>query len=48
MRILIGPVFMIYRKNIMVPFDVKITRVENGKNKLSRGLFMNVGIGFVF
>ena len=48
-RILTGPVFMTYRQNIMVRLDVKIPMVENGKKtQLSKGLFMNVGIGFVF
>jgi hypothetical protein len=48
-KILTGPVFMTYRQNIMVRLDVKIPMVENGKKaQLSKGLFMNVGIGFVF
>ena len=48
-RILTGPVFMTYRQNIMVRLDVKLPMVENGKKtQLSKGLFMNVGIGLVF
>ena len=48
-KILTGPVFMTYRQNIMVRLNVKIPMVENGKKaQLSKGLFMNVGIGFVF
>ena len=44
-----GPVFMPYRQNIMARAEVKFPVIENGKRpQLSKGLFMNVGIGFVF
>ena len=44
-----GPVFMPYCKNIMARAEVKFPVIENGKRpQLSKGLFMNVGIGFVF
>jgi hypothetical protein len=44
-----GPVIMPYRQNVIAGGEVKFPVIETGKSpQLLKGLFMNVGIGFVF
>ena len=44
-----GPAFMLYNQNIMMRAELKLPVIETGgKNKLSKGVYMNIGLGFVF
>lgn len=44
-----GPVLVPYKHKIMARFEVKFPIVENGNDtQLSKGIFINTGIGFIF